>query len=474
MEVYQPKPLAADVDVAISNIALRALSRNLAIVVGAGVSQAAPTCLPLSPDIARKLKQGLRYTPLGKYVEHLPDDDFVAITDIATAQSADALQIIRSTILNSFDFKTAEPNYAHLVIALLMAEAGVHVLSTNWDTCIERAANAAYSDVVACRLPQELHGGGTSALLLKIHGCAEVEGSILVSSHETAQPPWWVTHQIGAAVERNWVVFLGIGSVAPYVRRTIETLVSMADLSSIWVVAPSLSQDWNVLLGNRAEERLVPLPAEDFLDGVIRALTASQFSGVHSLAEQRANESPLSNIDMESVTAQTISFLRQHPAHYLWLWVRRGAFPRKSGSAALDSTFVRSILAMALIHAVSPLEEVGAIGNVAFIRSRDFLVELAWARDVMTSDVLCQRKLDSLVADKRNNLLPQTKPILILVEGSVGPLPAHTMPESVVDLPSVADIIEGQTTIADQWISLDELLRIGSKDDLCELIGVHS
>jgi hypothetical protein len=47
------------------------------------------------------------------------------------------------------------------------------------------------------------------------------------------------------------------------------------------------------------------------------------------------------------------------------------------------------------------------------------------------------------------------------------------MPESVVDSLFEEDIIDGQITIADKWVSLDALLRIGNKDDLLQLIGVH-
>jgi hypothetical protein len=390
MEVYQPKPLAENVDTTTSNIALSMLSGHISIVIGAGISQAPPTCLPLSQDIAGKLKQGLRYTPLDKYIKQLPDDDFVPIADIAASQSVDALQIVKRTILNSFDFKTADPNYAHLIVALLMAEADVHVLSSNWDTCIERAANMVYSEIIACRLSEELHGGGTSPLLLKMHGCAEIEDSILVSSQETTLPLWWATHQINAALQNSVVVFLGIGSVAPYVRQTTKELVNMASSSQIWVVAPSLSQDWNDILANQAEKHLIPLPAEDFLDGIIRALTASQLSRIHSLAEQIENESLISDLEMTSIITQTISFLGQLPAHYLWLWVRRGTFPHKSGPAALDPTFVRCILSIALIQTVSPFEVVGVVGNVVFIQCKDFLVELAWSRDTMTSADLCQ------------------------------------------------------------------------------------
>ncbi len=86
-----------------------------------------------------------------------------------------------------------------------MAEGTVQVLSTSWDTCIERAASGVYCDVVACRQPGDLRMTGPSAILLKLHGCAEIQVSIRVANEEIIEPPWWASHQAGAAIER-WSV----------------------------------------------------------------------------------------------------------------------------------------------------------------------------------------------------------------------------------------------------------------------------
>ncbi|MCH7890429.1 MAG: hypothetical protein IH921_02885 [Gemmatimonadetes bacterium] len=86
---------------------------------------------------------------------------------------------------------------------------------------------------------------GPGAVLLKLHGCAEIQSSLLVTSTEIVQPPWWASHQVGAAIERYPVVFLGVGSVASYIKQTVQLIIEMAgSLSSVWVVAPDLSEDW--------------------------------------------------------------------------------------------------------------------------------------------------------------------------------------------------------------------------------------
>lgn len=473
MEVYQPKPLAVEASTVIFNIALQIAGKNVVIVIGAGVSKAPPTCLPLGPEIARKLKQRLGYTELAEYVKDLPEEDLLPMADAAESQSKEALVIVQKMILDSFEFKTARPNYAHLAVALLMAEATTQVLSTNWDTCIERAATMAYSDVVACRQPDELRAAGSSAILLKLHGCAEIENSIRVSSQQVTEPPWWLEHQIGAAIERNWVVFLGVGSVAPYVRRTIITILDRSkDPEYIFVVAHDISKDWNDLLANQGEKRRITLSAEEFLDDVLRALTLIQLSRVDALARQIMEHTPVGGIDTESATKETIEFLRQHPAHCLWLWMRRCTIPPSCGPTVLDSTFIQFIMALAMIHSVSPLEDLGMIGEVVFIRCTDFLVELAWAKEPVTSDILYDKKISSLKADKQKNMMPPDKPFIILVQGSVGPLPPPTMPESIVDTPTVEDIIEGPQTLGDRWIPLEALLRVNNRDSLCDLIGV--
>jgi len=474
MEVYTPRVLGRETTVPVSNIALQMASSNAVLIVGAGVSKAPPTSLPLGQEIARDLKHKLGHTALAECVKDLPEDDLLAIADAAEAQSPEALKFVQKTILDSFDFKTARPNYAHQFVALLMAEGTIQTMTTNWDTCIERAASMVYSDLVPCRLPQELGQTGTSAVLLKLHGCAEIEDSIRVSSRHVGEPVWWASHQIRAAIERNWVVFVGVGSIVPYVRETIRKILQIAGTTSrIRVVDIQQASDWDTLLQSPSGDFFIESSAEGFLDDILTSLTNRQLSEALTLAKQLAQRTPIRDIDIVAALGQVIEFFQKHPAYSIWLWVRRGLFPTICSPAVLDPTFVRYVLAMALVHSVSPLEELEIIGTTVSVGCKDFIVELVWAKEALASHVLCRRKMESLMADRRNHTLPPGKPCMIIVYGVAGPLPPAAMPESLVDTPMVDDIVDGPQTLQPHWVPLDSLLAIESKDELRDLIGME-
>ena len=472
MEVYKPGQLGRETSVPVSNIALQMGSSTVVLVIGAGVSSASPTSLPLGQEIAHALKQKLSYTQMAECLESLPEDDLLVIADTAEAESPQALELIQKTILDSFDFKTAIPNYAHQYIAILMAEGVVKTMTTNWDTCVERAAGMTYSDIVSCRLPEEVGRTGTSAVLLKLHGCAEIENSIKVSSKQVGEPVWWASHQVSAAIENSWVVFVGIGSIVPYIRETIGKIVRLAKTSPrIRVVDIQRVSDWDRMLSSSGADFFIKSSAQEFLDDVITSLTNRQLLQALTLAQKLAHETPIDGIDVLAATEHVAGLLRECPAHFAWLWARRGVFPGACSPVVLDPNFVRCFLALALLHSISPLEEVRIVGNTVSICHKDFMVELLWAKAALTSSVLCNKKTESLLADKGNNTLPHGKRCVVIVHGSSGPLPSAVMPESVVDSPEVEDIIDGAQTLAAHWISLDSLVSVGSKDRLRDLVG---
>jgi hypothetical protein len=127
---------------------------------------------------------------------------------------------------------------------------------------------------------------------------------------------------------------------------------------------------------------------------------------------------------------------------------------------------------MAYINTISSLQSMQIISNAVSIICKDFIIELAWAKEVYTSDVLCKIKEESLLADRQNNVIPAGIPCVIIVNDPLGPLPAATMPESVVDTPDIQGIIDGPRTLAVRWLSLDQLLTIKNIDELHTLLGV--
>ena len=188
MTHYVAKPLSESVDPRIYSIALRSLTKNLAIVVGAGISSSPPTHLPLAPEIAQRLKSDFIHSGLAASVSTANGDDLLDVIDKALDCTGD-LEPIQLKIIALFpQFKTASPNYSHRAIALLLAE-GVLILSINWDTCIERAGHDVYVEIVACRSREEFQGAGNSARLPKLHGCSNMHSSLVVSSKQLEDAP---------------------------------------------------------------------------------------------------------------------------------------------------------------------------------------------------------------------------------------------------------------------------------------------
>lgn len=363
------------------------------------------------------------------------------------------------TILETAEFKTAIPNYAHLAIALLLSETYIQTLSTNWDTCIERCSPRVYKEIIGCSDHTGLQNAGNNTIFVKLHGCAKNEASICISSRQIARETWWATHQVGAALETSLVIFLGIGSIAGYIRKTLQTIIHMTkDLSNAVIVDPELSLDWNQLLENGIKNH-IPIRSEEFLDDILRTLTLSQMSKANLLAQDMQKELTQSDIDVIIGVREIVNILSKYPAHYIWLWVRRGFFDDGRNPSILDPTFRQFILAIALINTVSPLLDMGIIGDTSYMRCRDFTVEIAWGRDPSSSTVLCRKKLNSLKEDKRKNLLPQAQRFVILTHGFAGGLPARTMKESIVAESHPADIISGSEAIGATWISLMDLMQ---------------
>lgn len=474
MKAYNPKTLSIEPSANIAVFGPRIEDRKMVLVIGAGVSMGPPTCLPSGTQLARKVKTRLLDGPLASIVELAPEDNLLAIADAVEENSPEAFPLFIRAILETADFKRAAPNYAHLAIALLLTETNVQALSTNWDTCIEQCSPSVYTtDIIGCFDRDGLQNAGNNTVFIKLHGCAKNEPSIRVSSRQIAEETWWATHQVGAALETSLVVFLGIGSIAEYIKTTLQKILGMTkDLSNAIIVDPELSADWNDLITSGVRN-LLTIKSEEFLDDVLRTLTLSQISRVNLLAQDMDKELPWSDIDIAVAVREINNFFRNYPAHYIWLWVRRGFFTNGRNPSILDPTFRQIVLALALINCVSPLCEMGVIGNTSFIRCKDFAVEIAWARDPSASTVLCTRKINSLKEDKRRNLLPQPQRFVILAYGFAGGLPARIMKESVVAEPHIADIIDGSEALGAKWVSLTELIQTRKIDQIRTLLGAN-
>lgn len=471
METYNIKTMNESIPASIIAIEPLIEARQVVLVIGAGVSMAPPTCLPSGTQLAQDVKTRLASSPISSIVQPVREDNLLAIADIIEEKALESFPLFTRAIIESANFKMATPNYAHLVIALLLTETNVQVLSINWDTCIERCSYIVSSSIIGCYNHEILQNHGNSSIFLKLHGCANHESSICISSKQISGETWWATSQVGAALETGKVAFLGIGSIAEYMKISLKKILERSrDPSNVFIIDPELSTDWNDLFAD-AHKYHIQTKSEEFLDDILRALTLSQISRVHPLAREIDKQLLKSDIDIAASVKQVCEFLSQYPAHYIWWWVRRGFFTNGQYQSILDPSFVQILLALAFINCVSPLREMKSIGDTSFMLCDDFTLEIAWARDPTASNQLCRKKIYSLIEGKTKHLLPQTYPFVILAYGHSGVLPSKIMKESVIAEPPMEDIIVGSQALDARWINVTELTQTRTIEDIRQILG---
>jgi hypothetical protein len=269
--VYQPLPLSEPAGSVAAEMAGRARDHALTIYAGAGLSVAPPTSLPGAAGLAERIADSLQGDIPLDGVDH---SDLLAVADAVAAQPL-GLQLLQRTIGEVADLLGAHFNYAHCVLGLLLAEGAATIFETNYDDCIERAAQPEVTrvirtagDVVDMVLPA----------LLKGHGCARLPSTMLATSAQLAAPPLWAEAIVQARLMHDRVVFLGIGSVADYVRNGLDFLLTTVGDDNLLVADPAMAHwddseppAWRNLLPELDPGQRDDRPAEEFLDALLRA-----------------------------------------------------------------------------------------------------------------------------------------------------------------------------------------------------------
>jgi hypothetical protein len=269
--VYQPESLSTPPTTVAAHLAARAHAGRLTIYAGAGLSQADPTDLPGAAKLANLIS-----TKLSGVIDFEGIDcwDLLAVAD-RVAEADLGLALLRETALEVADFVSARYNYAHEVVALLLSEGAATIFETNYDDCIERAAQREHLPVA--RTATELLNGHTGPLI-KAHGCATLPNTMLFTTAELASVDLWATATVTSKLTSDTVAFIGIGSVADYVQSSIETVLGTTGVDHLVLVGPGLEAwqtdpdlDWRKLLPDLTTEQRVASPAEEFCDALLRA-----------------------------------------------------------------------------------------------------------------------------------------------------------------------------------------------------------
>lgn len=198
----------------------------------------------------------------------------MAVADNAVVPSG-GLDALQGEVLQLAEFKTATPNYGHRVLAMLLAEGAANALSWNWDTCIERAAPQ--GEVLEVARTNEDLNNLSNPQLAKVHGCAAMRSTLLITSEQLASPPVWTDQAFSEHVRASSMVFIGIGDVADYAQRRIrEFAEEFFEAPDVRVASRSIRDNWDEsvwaeILPDLPEDRRIQQDADPFFDELGRA-----------------------------------------------------------------------------------------------------------------------------------------------------------------------------------------------------------
>jgi len=429
---------------------MHAHDSHVTVYAGAGLSTPDPTCLPSAKELALSIVDELS-PQIG--LDGVEATDLLAVAD-RVAEEPGGNALLHQTILRVANFRGARTNYAHDVLALLLCEGAIRVLVTNYDDCIERAAQPERPIVV---LSAAGLVGTTGARLLKIHGCATLPDTLRVTRSDLSTVPEWVRSQVHAQLHSDIFVFLGIGSPAEYVNDGLEGLVSELTAANVHLVDPSLAETWAVdpptgwraLLPALAPEQRHTQTGEQFCDALLRAyLHFPRHTARDFLSRKQPDDPHRQGLEallaaMEQLTA--VDVLR---------WFRGAAFRIAVGSSVVSSpTTMQGLLGLAaLVGRDQPLQMLsdGCIclrpqpdGSEHDMHSdsspREFLVMLVTVHATASGSSLETDVLARVRRARTSGRVPSGQPAIVVLAGHSGRL-ASELPVSPGQ--SLAQIVE--------------------------------
>ncbi|MEV4990304.1 SIR2 family protein [Pseudarthrobacter sp. LMD1-1-1.1] len=442
--LHTPSPVRANVSPYAVDLAAQAMSaRKIVIYAGAGISLSQPTNLPTGAVLAERLHTRLRIAfPALQAVDPW---DLLAVADEAAALPGGE-SALRQTSAIAANFKSAKPGHAHRILAHLLLEGAIDVLTTNWDNCIERGAGEE-------RLPTITSSRDlvdvTPPSILKIHGCASQPSTLLVTSSHLEEPPPWVREQTHARLGNSVVVFIGIGDVAGYIKKRIkEAIQEVESVDNIRVVAPNIQSDWETsqwktVAPNLQDDYKIAATADEFMEQMASAYIMGR------LDEHSAGLS--SDQELKSDLDKAIDGLLESDALSVLQWAREVDIEPRAGEAVLKSPE----LAKVLIALGRLTGDTARLGRNQVFDSGPGPIELLIATRTVPMRHLVQAAEYRLQAHA-NKGGPYPR---FVVAGGVGPIPKlRGLPSNILGDLDELDIVDGPLSLAPDITQADEVI----------------
>lgn len=442
--------LTQPISAAVLALVIEAADGRLAICAGAGLSTS--TGLPTGAELAQMIHHRFEGR-VSEYCCQQPDDIVAVATAAATLPGG--LEALQRSIVDLAPFDTARPTLGHRLLALLVADGALRLVTTNWDDCIERG----WTDerIQAARDASEAEEL-RAAHVLKIHGCCTRPSTLLVTESQLVDPPLWTKGFFGAYIATSTMVFVGIGDVAPYVRKHVADLATYVDGARVRVVSPGIverweASEWRVVLPHLAEERRIARTADEFVDELARGWVGLLLQKLEATNER------------EWVLFCRAAFEAQTAVEAL-SWLRRAATGWSTGESV-----VRSAEAPAALKAIAKLvkrhsgqrgaESLPAVRFEAraAVRIGEERVEVLIARPNRSTSEL-ERAARSRAENVANEF--GFDRVTVLCSASMAEGPRRSMLDTndvLVGQPAPNDLISGPAQVSVELLWTDDLLR---------------
>ena len=441
---YRPEPVANAVSAAVATLGEQAAGGVIVVCIGAGVSMAVPTKLPSGRMAAERLFDALAGSGYRDVIQGCPHDDLLCVAD-AMEQVTGGEDLIQQLLREVADFAEAEPNPAHMALALLILEGAVEGISLNWDCCVEHTPEAPDRIEVVTTTSDFLNVQG--ARIHKVHGCVRRGPKLLVSTRQIAEPPTWVMDELRGRLGGATIVFVGIGDVPSHVRVRINQLKEKMDVNHVYVADPHISEAWRDLLPELADARKITEPAEQFLDELLRAYVRV---ALRRFRDETTNPEQIGvyearGIDMTLGAARLLAAIEQVDAESCVVFLRRGRFGWPPLEKVVQSIQVRKLLAAAAVLAArKPVRlEPGRL-RLSFGEGdgRRYIEPLAAAGQASAKVV--KAAIDRLKRQMASGNYAPGEQVIVICDGHMGPLALPTVPPSVIGPEDSAELVAEQ------------------------------
>lgn len=441
--IHIPSPIGSGVEAFAVALAERGRSGALAVYAGAGLSRAEPAAIPTGYTIAKRLVD--RLSASFHALDDVDPTDLPSVADTVASLSGGEEALLQATVRVA-EFTTATPTYGHRVLALLLLEGLLDVLTTNWDDCIERGNEHERVEAVVTS-PDLVRIAGPT--VLKIHGSATQPESLLITSAHLDSPPTWVVDQTRARLGASTVVFVGIGDVAGYVKtRIAQAIDDVGNIANIRVVSPGIvgdwdSSQWSTLVPDLLAEHRIPITADEFLEQLARAYILAVIGDIRASIE--------TDLLLAPYLASAVTALKAHDALTVMTWVRQAAIVPKQGSSMLDSPQ----MAVALCA-------VGRIAPDGFV-IRENILSIA---DQQPLEVLVASGIQTVARMEREarNRLERSvskgkQAPRFLVAGGIGGTISTGMPRNILSMGGSTDILDGPQNGVPEILRAEEVVQ---------------